>query len=128
MPEELPVQQQVDDEQGGEYKTRDIVIQDPVVPGNPHSGNPTASPPSAGRKVEIEHKSGDKRWDERDQAADIDQCIDGDALHDEKILPSDLARFHKAADLVANLFRFLQRFLIGKHVALMVTVPLDRPQ
>lgn len=40
-------------------------------------------------------------------------------MNEQKAL-SHLPRFYKTADLVANLLRFLQRFLIGKHITLMI--------
>lgn len=83
MPEKFPVQEHVDDEQGGEHEARVIVHRYPLVACNTKIGCPAASPSAAFREDEIEHQPGDKRWDECDQAADIDDCIDGDAFHED---------------------------------------------
>jgi len=37
MPEKFPVKQQVDNEQYGECKTRNVMVQDPVMPGYAHA-------------------------------------------------------------------------------------------
>ena len=80
MPEKLPVQEQVEDKKGRKHEARVVVHRDPLVAGNPQIGCPAATSSSAFREYEIEHKPGDQRWDEGDQAADIDECIDGDAF------------------------------------------------
>ena len=81
MPEKFPVQEQVNDEQGSEHEARVVVHRDPLVAENTKISCPAASPSAAFREDEIKHKSGDQRWDECDQATDIDDCIDGDAFH-----------------------------------------------
>jgi len=54
MPEKLPVQEQVEDEQDGKGKTCNIMIQDPVMPGYSHPRNPAAafSPTGGEEKVQ----------------------------------------------------------------------------
>ena len=82
MPEKLPVQEQVDDEQRCEYETCVIVHRDPLVTGNTQIGGPATPLPATLREDKIQHQPRDKRWYERDQAADIDKSIDSDAFHE----------------------------------------------
>lgn len=81
IPEILPVQEHVDDEQGGEGKTCNVMIKDPVMPGYPHPCDPAASPPATGWQEEVQYQPGDERRDECYPTADIDQCIDSNAFH-----------------------------------------------
>ena len=74
------MQEQVDDEQRSEYKTRVIVHRDPLVAGNTQIRGPATPLSAACREDEIEHQPGDKRWYEGNQAADIDKCVDSDAF------------------------------------------------
>ena len=81
IPEKFPVQEQVEDEQGGEKQARGIVHGYPLVAGDTQVGSPAAAPPSAFRENEIQDKPGDEGRDERNQAADINKCVDGYASH-----------------------------------------------
>ena len=81
MPEKFPVQEQVNDEQGSEHEARVVVHRDPLVAENTQIGCPTAPPSSAFRENEIEHKPGDQRRDECDQATDVDKRVNGYAFH-----------------------------------------------
>jgi hypothetical protein len=76
-----PVQEQVEDEQGGEQQARVIVYGYPLVAGDTQIGSPPAASPSAFRKNEIQDKPGDEGRDERNQAADINNCVEGYASH-----------------------------------------------
>jgi hypothetical protein len=89
MPEKLPVQEQVDDEQCCEYETCVIVHRDPLVTGNTQIGGPAASPSATFREDKIEHQPRDKRRDEGDQAADINKSVNGNAFQKNPSL-SDL--------------------------------------
>jgi hypothetical protein len=72
----------VEYEQSGERKARVIVHIQPLVLGNTQIGSPASAPPATGWKEEEQYQPGDQRWDERYQAADIDQRVDGDAFHE----------------------------------------------
>ena len=82
MPEKFPVQEQVDDEQGYEGKTRNIMEEDPVIPGNPHPGDPAATPSPTGRKEQEQYQPGYQGQDERDETTDVGQCVNGYAFHE----------------------------------------------
>jgi hypothetical protein len=85
IPEIHPVEEQVDDEQGGEYQAPVIVHGDPLVAGDAEIRSPAASPSTTFRENEKKHKPGHQGWDERYQAADIDQGIDSDASHEKHL-------------------------------------------
>ena len=74
------MQEQVDDEQGCKNKTHNIMKKDPVMAGYPQPCDPAASSPATGGKEEVQYQTGDERQDERDQAADVNECIEGDAF------------------------------------------------
>ena len=81
MPEKFPVQEQVEDEQGSEQQARGIVHGYPLVAGDTQVVSPAAAPPSAFRENEIQDKPEDEGRDERNQAADINKCVDSYASH-----------------------------------------------
>jgi len=85
MPEEFHVQEQMEDEQGGKNKTRDIMVQNPVMPGYSHPRNPAATFTAAGGEKNVQDQPGDEGGDERDQAADINECIERDAFHENPL-------------------------------------------
>ena len=80
MPEKFPVQEQVEDEQGGEHEARVIMHRHPLVAGNTKIGCPAAPPSAAFRENEIEHKPTDQGRDECDQAADVYESVDSNAF------------------------------------------------
>jgi hypothetical protein len=94
-PEKLPVQQQVDDKQGGEHQARIIVHRDPLVPGNAEIGRPVATPSAVGRQEQVQDQPRDECRDERDQASDIHEGIDSDAFHKIPYWSSGDARIDK---------------------------------
>ena len=73
IPEIHPVEEQVDDEQGGECQAPVIVHIQPLVAGKTKIGSPVSAPSAAGWKEEEQYQPGYQRRDERDQAADIYQ-------------------------------------------------------
>ena len=81
MPEKIPVEEQVDNEQDGERKSGDIMVQDPVMTGDSHPRYPVPAPSAPGRQVEVEHEPGGQHGNESYQAGDIDKGINGDAFH-----------------------------------------------
>ena len=80
MAEKFPVQKQVNNEQGGKYQARVVMHGDPLVSWNAKIRYPAAPPSATFRQYEIQHKAGNQRRDERDQAADVHKCINGDAF------------------------------------------------
>jgi hypothetical protein len=90
MAEKFPVQEQVDNEQGGKYQTGVIMHGHPLVFGYPKVRQPAAASPATFRKHEIQDKPGNERRDERDKAADVHKCVDGNAFHDKPQILSGL--------------------------------------
>lgn len=95
MAEKLPVKEQVDNQQDSKCQARVIVHCDPLVSWYAKVSNPAAPPSAAFRENEIQHKPGDQRRDEGDQAANIDKCVDGYAFQRKSPLSQILRKQNK---------------------------------
>ena len=85
IPKIHPVQDQVDDDKGGECEAPVIVHGQPLVPGYTKIRSPASAPPATGWQEEEQYHPGDKRRYERYQASDIDQGIDSNASHEKHL-------------------------------------------
>lgn len=82
------MQQEMENEQDGKRKTRDIVIQNPVMPGDAHPCHPAPAPSPARGQEEVQHQPGQERRDKRDEARNINQSIDRDTFHTGSLSPA----------------------------------------
>jgi hypothetical protein len=85
IPKIHPVQDQVDDDEGGECEAPVIVHVQPLVPEKTKIYRMTASPSPTRWQDKEQYQPRDKRRDERDKAPDIDKGIDGDASHEKHL-------------------------------------------